>query len=231
MRKMNEVLFEQEGDRVFRADDDGTLSLIDEGNSDCVLSQNFFAELQREELGFQAGTDDATIINRSSENPENDQKLLNAIASRLNAFLPILEYGALQNQKIYEKISAQVTTLQLVGDSDSREVETLNQKLQKILDEQAKIALLSGAAFTLRQRIFDKANLLDSYINEKYRRCFAQKLTAARKARKMTQNSFSILAGIPRDRYSQYETGRAVPSVITAKRLATTLRVSLDELF
>ena len=66
--------------------------------------------------------------------------------------------------------------------------------------------------------------------SERIRKAFGKRLRAARASAGFTQQEFSGLLGIKRDRYAKYELGHAEPPFSILERVSEVTRQSLDSL-
>ena len=66
--------------------------------------------------------------------------------------------------------------------------------------------------------------------SERIRKAFGKRLRAARASAGFTQQEFSVLLGIKRDRYAKYELGHAEPPFSILERVSEVTRQSLDSL-
>lgn len=82
----------------------------------------------------------------------------------------------------------------------------------------------------LCSKIGERYKELDEKIKMHYRKIFAQRLKAARKAAKLTQEKFAPRLGLTKNGYALYETAKRDPSIPTLIRLAKELHCTADNL-
>lgn len=106
--------------------------------------------------------------------------------------------------------------------------ETVQTKIRRAKIFSACYADAARAAQDLQKKLHRLIMAIDDCREEKYRRCFSERLREARRANGMTQLQVAEKLEMTASGYTQYERARREPSIATLAKIARILNRSVD---
>lgn len=194
-------------------------------DSERILSRAYFQHLEMPENMTDKEILDALPVGTVEESEKSVMKL-RKILSAVESYTAFLEQKREENQREFEKTSAEFVNSQLAD--ERRETREIEEKIQSLKQSEKTIENFIRATNLVISGLKIRLEKIDSDISEHYRKTFASRLKSARKKAGMTQQQLADSAGLSRVGLTQYESANREPSVTVANRLARSLNVSLD---
>lgn len=194
-------------------------------DSERILSRAYFQHLEMPENMTDKEILDALPVGTVEESEKSVMKL-RKILSAVESYSTFLEQKREENQREFEKTSAEFVNSQLAD--ERRETEKIEEKIQSLKQSEKTIENFIRATNLVIADVKQKAVETDSAIGANSRKIFASRLKTARKELKMTQTELAEKIGMTQGGYKCYEQALREPSFSKLIQMSQVLKRPVD---